>query len=124
MNVYPGARLAPDRGRGERPLTADLCQVRVCEPYVANASWDFSQDNQRMEFTNLPPVATIRIYTISGNLVRTLNHTNGSGTEVWDLRTRFNLKAASGTYYYHVVTPDGRKTMGLLSIIQNEIGAN
>jgi hypothetical protein len=126
VNVYPGARwrLTVSGGSND-PLAADLSQIKtVPNPYVANAVWDFSQDNQRIEFVNLPPQATIRIYTISGNLVRTIEHTNGSGTELWDLRTRFNLKAATGTYYWHVTTPDGETQLGLLSIIQNEIGAN
>jgi hypothetical protein len=125
VNVYPGARWRLRIGRGGtlNPEDVDLAQIRVVpNPYLANAIWDFSQDNQRVEFINLPPVATIRIYTISGNLVRVIEHTNGSGTEAWDLRTRFNLKAASGTYYWHVTTPEGRTQMGLLSIIQNQIG--
>jgi hypothetical protein len=126
VNVYPGARwrLTVSGGSND-PANVDLSQIKVVpNPYVANAVWDFSQDNQRIEFTNLPPVATIRIYTISGNLVRVLEHTDGSGTEAWDLRTRFNLKAASGTYYWHVTTPEGETTLGLLSLIQNELGAN
>jgi hypothetical protein len=126
VNVYPGARWRLTVAGGSNdPGSVDLAQIKVVpNPYVANAVWDFSQDNQRIEFTNLPPVATIRIYTISGNLVRVLEHTDGSGTEAWDLRTRFNLKTASGTYYWHVTTPDGDTTLGLLSLIQNEIGAN
>jgi hypothetical protein len=126
VNVYPGARWRLTVAGGSNdPGAVDLSQIKVVpNPYVANAVWDFSQDNQRIEFTNLPPVATIRIYTISGNLVRVLEHTDGSGTEAWDLRTRFNLKAASGTYYWHVTTPEGETTLGLLSLIQNELGAN
>lgn len=126
VNVYPGARWRLTINPGSlNPEDVELAAIRtVPNPYVANAPWDFSQTNQRLEFTNLPPVATIRLYTISGNLVRVLEHTNGSGTEVWDLRTRFNLKAASGHYYWTVTTPEGEQIMGLLSIIQNEIGAN
>jgi hypothetical protein len=126
VNVYPGARwrLTVSGGSND-PQNADLARIKtVPNPYVANAVWDFSQDNQRLEFTNLPPVCTIRIYTLSGNLVRVIAHTNGSGTEVWDLQTRFQLKAASGTYYWHVTTPEGRSRLGLLSIIQGETSPN
>jgi hypothetical protein len=69
-------------------------------------------------------VCTIRIYTISGNLVRVIEHTDGSGTAVWDLQTRSRLKAASGTYYWHVTTPEGKTKLGLMSIIQGEPAAN
>jgi hypothetical protein len=126
VNVYPGARWRLSLGGGSNdPSAADLDLIKtVPNPYVANAVWDFSQDSQRLEFVNLPPECTIRIYTVSGNLVRVLEHNDGSGTAVWDLRTRFNLKAASGTYYWHVTTPDGNTKLGLLSIIQNDISSN
>ena len=67
--------------------------------------------------SHLPPQATIRIYTISGNLVRILEHADGSGTEEWDVRTRFDLLVASGNYYYHVTTPDGRTHLGRFAVI-------
>jgi len=126
VNVFPGARWRLTVAGGSNdPGDVDLAAIKtVPNPYVANAIWDFSQDNQRIEFVNLPPECTIRIYTISGNLVRVLEHANGSGTEVWDLRTRFNLKAASGTYYWHVTTPDGQTQLGLMSVIQNALGSS
>jgi hypothetical protein len=126
VNVYPGARWRLTIAGGSNdPSAADLDLIKtVPNPYVANAVWDFSQDSQRLEFVNLPPECTIRIYTISGNLVRVIEHNDGSGTAVWDLRTRFNLKAASGTYYWHVTTPDGNTKLGLLSLIQNDISSN
>jgi hypothetical protein len=126
VNVYPSSRWRLSIAGGSNdPANIDLDAIKtVPNPYVANAVWDFSQDNQRIEFINLPPECTIRIYTISGNLVRVIEHTDGSGTAVWDLRTRFNLKAASGTYYWHVTTPQGDTKLGLMSIIQNEVGSN
>ncbi len=124
VNVYPGARWRLSLAGGSNdPANVDLDRIKtVPNPYLVNATWDFSQDNQRLEFTNLPPVCTIRIYTISGNLVRVLEHTNGSGTEVWDLQTAHQQKTASGTYYWHVTTPEGRTKLGLMSIIQGDIG--
>jgi hypothetical protein len=126
VNVYPGARWRLTVAGGSNdPTAVNLDRIKtVPNPYVANAAWDFSQDSQRLEFVNLPPVCTIRIYTISGNLVRVIEHNDGSGTAVWDLRTRFNLKAASGTYYWHVTTPDGKTKLGLMALIQNDIAAN
>lgn len=64
-------------------------------------------DPFRMEFRNLPERATIRIYTVAGDLVRTIRHGpdergNLSGTAVWDQRTDSGLLAAPGLYVYHV----------------------
>ena len=60
-----------------------------------------------IEFRNLPERATIRIYTISGDLVRTLRHGpdsrgNLSGTIAWDQESDSGLVVAPGLYIYHV----------------------
>ena len=54
---------------------------------------------------------------MSGNLVRILEHTDGSGTAEWDVRTRFDLLVASGIYYWHVTTPDGRTQLGRFAVV-------
>lgn len=94
----------------------DLSRIRVVpNPYIAGES---SGGAERILFTNLPPRATIRIYTISGNLIRTLDHVgDGDGSEEWNLRTRYGLLVASGNYYFHVTTPDGRTHLGRFAVI-------
>jgi hypothetical protein len=89
----------------------------VPNPFVAASEITRGRGLQRILFTNLPPQATIRIYTISGNLVRVLDHADGSGTEEWDVRTRFDLLVASGNYYFHVTTPDGRTHLGRFAVV-------
>ncbi|MDX1660160.1 MAG: hypothetical protein R3326_00095 [Gemmatimonadota bacterium] len=97
---------------------ADLSAIRVVpNPFVAADEIQRGRGLQRIQFTNLPPQATVRIYTISGNLVRVLEHTDGSGTLEWDVRTRFDLLAASGNYYFHVTTPDGRTHLGRFAVV-------
>jgi len=60
-----------------------------------------------IEFRNLPETATIRIYTLAGDLVRTLEHKPDSrgnvyGSEQWDQKTNSGLLVAPGVYIYHV----------------------
>ncbi len=60
-----------------------------------------------IEIRNLPERATIRIYTLSGDLVRTLEHTpdvrgNVFGSETWDQKTDSGLLVAPGLYIYNV----------------------
>gem|GEM_PF-577749 len=81
----------------------------VPNPYVYNdAQRSFGiNDPFRMEFRNLPERATIRIYTISGDLIRTIQHGpdargNLSGTAVWDQKSDSGLLAAPGLYIYRV----------------------
>ncbi|MGC8594161.1 MAG: hypothetical protein ACP5US_03070 [Candidatus Kryptoniota bacterium] len=81
----------------------------VPNPYVASASFEpalyavFGRGERRMEFRNLPRNCTIRIYTVKGDLVRTLYHDDSnSGMVAWDLRTKDNLDVAPGLYIYQV----------------------
>ena len=105
---------------GQEMGSVDLTQIRVVpNPYLATSSFELGPTQKRIEFINLPPECTIRIYTISGNLVNVLDHTpDEGGTEVYDLRTRFNLELASGNYYYHVTTPDGLTHLGRFAVVQ------
>ncbi|MBC8402258.1 MAG: hypothetical protein H8E14_12285 [Candidatus Marinimicrobia bacterium] len=78
-------------------------------PYVFNdplRSFGLS-DPYKMVFRNLPVRCTIRIYTISGDLVRTLVHKpdevgNVSGSEAWNQKTESGLLVAPGLYIYHI----------------------
>jgi hypothetical protein len=121
VNAFPGARWRVSFGSGgasNELADALLQEIRVVpNPFIAANEITRGEGRQRILFTNLPPQATIRIYTISGNLVRILEHGDGSGTEEWDVRTRFDLLVASGNYYYHVTTPDGRTHLGRFAVI-------
>jgi len=41
--------------------------------------------------------------------VKTIEHTNGTGTEFWDLRSFSNQLIATGVYIYHVKSDTGEK---------------
>ncbi len=57
-----------------------------------------------MYFIHLPRKCTIRIYTISGRLVQTLEHesTIDDGQEAWNLVSRDGMDIAFGIYAYQV----------------------
>jgi hypothetical protein len=107
-------------GGGQEAGEIDLSQIKVVpNPYLGTARFEFGPSNRQVQFINLPPECTIRIYTISGNLARILEHTaDEGGTEDYDLRTRYDLELASGNYYYHVTTPDGQTHLGRFAVIQ------
>ena len=65
----------------------------------------------KCEFRNLPKCrCTVRIYTVSGDLVQTLDFDgrNGVGTLAWDLLSRNGQDVASGVYLYSIEPDDGR----------------
>ncbi|OGB67155.1 MAG: hypothetical protein A2Y94_11820 [Caldithrix sp. RBG_13_44_9] len=78
-------------------------------PYVFNdpeRSFGIN-DPYKIEFRNLPENCTIRIYTISGDLIKTLHHQpdqygNLSGTEDWNQKSDSGLLVAPGIYIYHI----------------------
>jgi hypothetical protein len=84
----------------------------VPNPYVfGDPARSFGSTGQlgpyTIEFRNLPERATIRIYTISGDLIRTLQHGpdsrgNLSGTIAWDQKSDSGLLVAPGLYVFHV----------------------
>jgi hypothetical protein len=62
---------------------------------------------RRVNFINLPDTATISIYTLDGDLVRTIHHpdknlTSYSSKCSWDLVTRNTQAAVSGIYIYRI----------------------
>jgi len=83
--------------------TADLEGVRVVpNPYRGEEVWDPTGGGE-VHFINLPPRSTIRIYTVSGDLVRTLHHNDAvRDFERWDLKSEAQRLVASGIYMYRV----------------------
>jgi hypothetical protein len=83
-------------------------------------------DPYRIEFRNLPERAEIRIYSISGDLIRTINHGpdeigNVFGSAAWDQRSDSGLLVAPGLYIFHIVSKSeevSAKMTGKLMIIR------
>lgn len=72
--------------------------------------------DEGITFTNMPDIATIRIYTLSGSLVRELHHTSGP-VEVFDVKSDAGELLATGTYVY-VIESNGTKKTGKLAVIR------
>jgi len=116
-----GARV--DLQRAKNSL-ADIAVVP--NPYVGAASWEprnpfqFGRGERRIYFINLPAKCTIRIYTIRGYLVETLEHDTlaENGAEAWDLISKDGMNIAYGVYIYHVDAPDIGEQIGKFAVIK------
>ena len=75
---------------------------------------------RRIYFDNLPARCTIRIYTMTGELVRRLDHESAldDGQEFWDLLTQDNMEVAYGLYIFHVDAPGIGEKIGKFAIIK------
>jgi len=71
-----------------------------------------------LRFINLPSDCVIRIFTLNGDLIKTIVHkaTVGSvvgdagGDEWWDLLTENRQLVASGVYIFHIDSKVGQQT--------------
>ena len=58
---------------------------------------------RQIRFTNLTANCIIKIFTISGEHVSTIEHeSESSGNAWWDMRTVNNQEVAPGLYLFHV----------------------
>ena len=97
----------------------DLTRVHtVPDPYYVKSAYEASTEQKVLKFVGLPARAIIRIYSVSGVLVRMLEHdgtrysstSRSQGSEFdWDLRNRNNQVVASGVYFYHIEAGDARR---------------
>ncbi len=110
---------------GQRAREDDSLKVGVYpNPYRVNAIWDGTGVRDRMIwFTGLPEEATIRVFTISGELIKTIGHNAASydgnqtrrlsgglsanavyagGEHAWDLITDHDQALATGMYIFAV----------------------
>ena len=113
-------------------IEADLGRIRVVpNPYFVTNRAVTSEGTDKVFFTHLPPRCTIRIYTLAGELVRTIEHESTAlynpdirlaqgdkgGTASFELLNRYNQALASGVYIFHVEARDESDT-----VVGNKLG--
>jgi hypothetical protein len=89
----------------------------VPNPYMVNAAWESIKGDRRLEFVNLPDVCTVRIYTLAGDLVQTIEHSGNDGTAYWDVMSSNAQGVAPGIYFYAVESEYGSK-IGKFAVIK------
>ncbi len=108
-------------------VKSDLANIAVVpNPYIAAASWEeptefrTGRGDRRIDFIHLPTECKISIFTMSGELVKILEHKGviKDGTESWNLKSRDGLDIAYGIYVYVVEMPEGNKKTGKFAIIK------
>jgi len=90
----------------------------VPNPFIVNAAWEQVENNRRMRFMYLPPICSISIFTIRGELVTKLYHDNQTGDHDWNLTNSSGMEIAFGVYIYVVETPEGKKTIKKFAVIK------
>jgi hypothetical protein len=112
----------------DKQLAADqLNNIKVVpNPYVATALWEPKNPYQSgrgprsLHFTHLPNQCTIRIFTVTGELVDVIEHDSplNDGAADWDMLTKDNLSIAYGVYVFHVEAPGIGERIGKFAVIK------
>ena len=96
----------------------------VPNPYVAYSNLEMPgtsatrRGEYQLQFRNLPPRCTIRIYTMVGELVDTIVKDDYNSFVGWDLLTNEGHRLAYGVYLYHVDVPDVGQKIGRFAVIK------
>ena len=115
-----GAAIDPDAAR------AQLDRIAVVpNPYIGTSIFEprtqiEGRGERRVQFIHLPQTCTIRIFTIRGELLKTIEHSGAAsdGAEFWNIRTEGNENVAFGIYVYHVEAPGVGEHIGRLALVK------
>lgn len=89
-------------------------------PYFGTNEAETDFFAQFVTFSNLPEKCTIRIFSLSGQMIRAIVHDNLTPFERWNLQNIHNLPVASGMYICLVEVPDIGTKVLKLAVINRE----
>ena len=97
-----------------------LQEIKVVpNPYIVRSIFNETPDSRKMRFTHLPQECRISIFTITGEVIKKLEHNDQfDGNEWWDLRTDNNNEVAPGLYIYYVESENGVEHIGKFAVIR------
>ncbi|GAB4179243.1 MAG: hypothetical protein Kow00108_15170 [Calditrichia bacterium] len=98
----------------------------VPNPYIGGAEWEprkvfgSGRGERKIDFIHLPSKCTIRIFTMSGKLVKTIYHetTSLNGAESWNLVSDDGMDISYGIYIFHVEAPGIGEHIGKFAIVK------
>jgi len=97
----------------------------VPNPYFLSHQGVQSPYDSKIYFTKLPKQCTIEIYTVAGDLVRTIQHDeyhndgdgNRNAVQIWDLLSKNKSRVQSQAFIAVITTPNGAQTVKNFSVV-------
>lgn len=101
---------------------ADVEKINVFpNPYYAVNPQELNKYQKFVTFSHLPADATLRVFNLAGQLVRTIRKETADQFQRWDLNNEDGLPVASGLYIVHIDMPKIGKTKVLkVAVIQEQ----
>lgn len=125
--VKPGDHIRFSTAGMEKVSSSEIAEARIDDinvfpnPYFGLNVQETSNFDQFVKFINLPSgECTIRIFSLSGQLIKTVKHTNGTSIDKWDLHNQDYIPVASGMYIAHIEVPGIGQKILKLAVINRE----
>jgi hypothetical protein len=101
---------------------SDLAAIRVVpNPFVVTSVFDTDPNRHEIHFTRIPENCTIKIFTLAGDLVKTIEYkradSGGLDFAKWNLKNEFGSEVAYGVYLYHLESAVGSR-IGKIAIVR------
>ncbi len=117
--------IAASTGVSDVATKSLLENVRVVpNPYYAFSKYERSQLQTIVKLTNLPQKCKIRIYNLSGSLVRTYDKDSDEPSQNWDLKNSAGTPIASGVYIIHIDAGDLGETVVKFFAVMPQLDLN
>jgi len=105
------------------PVNTTLDEILVVpNPFVMRSGFITPGAQDLISFVNVPSPSTIHIYTLRGDLIKTIRHQSNTGIVQWDQVTDYGQFAESGVYLFHVTShapeSNGQTKIGKFSIVR------
>lgn len=75
-------------------------------------------DKDKLMFLDVPGYCKIKIFTERGDLIKVIDHNDGSGDQAWNLTTDSRQIIVSGIYIAYFETPDGKSIFQKFVVIR------
>ena len=106
-------------GQGQEVTQSDMDKINVVpNPYIVYS--DYNRSPNSLRFTHLPKSCSIKVYTVSGELVNVLNHNDlYDGDHFWDLKNDNGKVISPGLYIYIVKEEEtGLEFVGKFAVVR------
>ena len=124
--MYSSRLLVPNLNsiRPPKHSSEDMTQIRIVpNPYNINDPLvrELGTDGRIINFYNMPPIVSIKIFTENGDLVKTIEHDDAvdeSGYEFWDMITDSQQVISSGIYIAVFQKPSGETSFQKFIVVR------
>jgi len=116
QNIFSQTGIPISKGQGSQ-TTLVIPSITSSKVYAYPNPCRLDAGFQAITFANVSKNETVKILTVNGSIVRTLQKSNGTGTLDWDLKNERGEVVSSGIYIFSV-SKDSDIQLGKLAVVK------